>query len=101
MQSSIREAARDTPVLGECDVLVVGGGSAGVSAAVAAARAGAKVILAERYGSRFTPTNELRELAKNNHLMQALCPPGILVAPSTHHDGAAQPNPKPHTQPQT
>ena len=38
------------PVLGECDVLVVGGGSAGSSAAVAAARAGARGILVERYG---------------------------------------------------
>ena len=39
------------PVYDECDVLVVGGGSAGHSAAVAAARAGCKnVILMERYG---------------------------------------------------
>lgn len=33
-----------------CDVLVCGGGVAGAMAAVAAARQGAKVILAERYG---------------------------------------------------
>jgi flavin-dependent dehydrogenase len=39
-----------TPVLGDCDVLVIGGGSAGSSAAVVAARAGATVILVERYG---------------------------------------------------
>ena len=39
------------PVYDECDVLVVGGGSAGHSAAVAAARAGCKnVIIMERYG---------------------------------------------------
>lgn len=38
------------PVLAECDVLVVGGGSAGCSAAVAAARQGARVVLLERYG---------------------------------------------------
>ncbi|MEI7938957.1 MAG: FAD-dependent oxidoreductase [Verrucomicrobiota bacterium] len=33
-----------------CDVLVVGGGAAGVAAAVAAGRAGAQVVLLERYG---------------------------------------------------
>jgi len=34
----------------ECEVLVLGGGSAGVTAAVAAARDGARVLLAERCG---------------------------------------------------
>ena len=39
------------PVYDECDILVVGGGAAGHSAAIAAARAGCKnVILMERYG---------------------------------------------------
>ena len=38
------------PVIASCDVLVVGGGSAGMSAAIAAARQGADVILVERYG---------------------------------------------------
>src|ERR1039457_1808737 len=33
-----------------CDVLVIGGGAAGVAAASAAGRAGAKVVLLERYG---------------------------------------------------
>ncbi len=45
------EAACEVPIYDECDVLVVGGGSAGHSAAVAAARAGCeKVILMERFG---------------------------------------------------
>ncbi|MGH0028877.1 MAG: FAD-dependent oxidoreductase [Myxococcota bacterium] len=48
--ASIREPARDLPVRHEADVLVVGGGSAGVAAAVAAARQGADVLLAERHG---------------------------------------------------
>lgn len=34
----------------ECDVLVVGGGPAGIAASVAAARLGQKVVLIERYG---------------------------------------------------
>ena len=38
------------PNIAETDVLVVGGGAAGTMAAVAAARAGAKVALVERYG---------------------------------------------------
>jgi hypothetical protein len=46
---SIKEAARETPVFAETDVLVVGGGPAGTSAAIAAAKLGADVILVERY----------------------------------------------------
>ncbi len=45
----VREPARDVPVFATTDVLVVGGGPAGTTAAVAAARLGADVILAERY----------------------------------------------------
>lgn len=37
-----------TPVVSDCDVLVCGGGFAGISAALAAARQGAKVILLEK-----------------------------------------------------
>jgi hypothetical protein len=38
------------PVIAECDVLVVGGGAAGMAAAIAARRQGADVVLVERYG---------------------------------------------------
>jgi hypothetical protein len=41
---------RDAVVAGEADVLVVGGGPAGLGAAIGAAEAGADVILVERYG---------------------------------------------------
>lgn len=41
---------RTATVAAETDVLVVGGGPAGIGAAIGAARAGAKVILVERYG---------------------------------------------------
>src|SRR5215472_2745234 len=33
-----------------CDVLVIGGGAAGIAAATAAGRAGARTVLLERYG---------------------------------------------------
>jgi flavin-dependent dehydrogenase len=49
-QRRIEEKPRQTPVKAETEVLVIGGGSAGVSAAVAAARNGAEVILVERLG---------------------------------------------------
>src|SRR5712671_4693608 len=41
---------RQALLAGETDVLVVGGGPAGLGAAVGAAEAGARVVLAERYG---------------------------------------------------
>ena len=50
MVKTIDERAKKTPVAAEADVLVAGGGPAGIAAAVAAARTGAKVILLERYG---------------------------------------------------
>lgn len=44
----IVEKQRETSIIGECDVLVVGGGIAGIAAALAAARAGSKVTLIEK-----------------------------------------------------
>lgn len=46
----VPEPARSTPVFRAADVCVVGGGAAGVAAAISAARAGARVVLLEREG---------------------------------------------------
>jgi len=47
--NKIIEPQREIPIVDTTDVLVVGGGPAGVAAAIAASRAGAKTILVERY----------------------------------------------------
>ncbi|NLG37989.1 MAG: FAD-dependent oxidoreductase [Clostridiales bacterium] len=44
------EPARELDVLADADVVVLGGGPGGLPAAVAAARAGMKTVLIERYG---------------------------------------------------
>ena len=47
---TILESPKKVPILTQCQVLVVGGGPSGLSAAISAARAGADVVLCERYG---------------------------------------------------
>jgi NAD(P)H-dependent FMN reductase len=47
---SILLAERRVPVIAEADVVVVGGGSAGIAAAVSSARSGARTVMVERYG---------------------------------------------------
>jgi len=47
---TIAEPPHATPVVGTFNVIVLGGGPAGITAAVAAARAGQTVLLVERYG---------------------------------------------------
>lgn len=48
--TTVAEPPRTLPIAREVDVLVVGGGTSGCSAAVAAGRRGARVLLVERYG---------------------------------------------------
>jgi hypothetical protein len=48
--NTISEPARQVPIYGEYEVAVLGGGPAGIAAAVAAARAGRRTLLIERYG---------------------------------------------------
>jgi ribulose 1,5-bisphosphate synthetase/thiazole synthase len=48
--TTIYEKEKYLPILAQTDVLVVGGGPAGIAAAIAAAREGADTILLERYG---------------------------------------------------
>jgi hypothetical protein len=50
MMAAVREPQRDTPVFAEHEVVVLGGGPAGIAAAAAAGRAGRSTILVERYG---------------------------------------------------
>jgi len=47
---TISEPSREIPLYGEYEVAVLGGGPAGIAAAVAAARAGRRTLLIERYG---------------------------------------------------
>src|SRR3954447_77556 len=47
---STTDPARNVPLYGEYDVAVLGGGPAGIAASVAAARAGRRTLLVERYG---------------------------------------------------
>lgn len=49
-ENRVVEPQKTLPILDRCDVLVVGAGPSGISAALAAKRAGADTILMERYG---------------------------------------------------
>jgi hypothetical protein len=46
----VTEPSRETPVYGDYEVVIVGGGPAGLAAAIAAGRSGRSTIVIERYG---------------------------------------------------
>ena len=76
----ILEPSREIPLVSTADVLVVGGGPAGVTAAVAASRAGANTLLVERYnhlgglwtGGLVLPLLSTHGKARNQEQIRAL-----------------------------
>ena len=77
---TIKEPARDIPVVETADVLVIGGGPSGVAAAIAASRTGARTILAERYnhlgglwtGGLVLPLLSTHAINKQNNMTRTL-----------------------------
>ncbi len=77
---TIIEPAREITVLAETDVLVIGGGPAGVAAAISASRAGAETYLVERYnhlgglwtGGLVLPLLSTHALDKNKRRRQVI-----------------------------
>ncbi|WP_165988663.1 FAD-dependent oxidoreductase, partial [Streptomyces sp. YIM 98790] len=72
------------------DVLVVGGGPAGLGAALGAAEAGAEVILAERYGflgGNATAALVMPLMSFHNEKKQALAGDGTRLLPTDHGEG--------------
>ena len=48
---AVQEPVKSIPVVYDCDVVIAGAGIAGVFAAIASGRLGAKTVLIDRFGS--------------------------------------------------
>lgn len=82
--SWILEPERRVPIMAEVDVLVCGGGVAGVAAAVSAARCGSRSMLLERYGflgglatNALVITTPPLDNGINREICEALCRQGV------------------------
>lgn len=89
-KATISLPPRTAEVVGGVDVLVVGGGPAGLGAAMGAAAAGADVVLAERYG--FLGGNATAALVNplmsfHTQKLAAKESPGFSLLPSDHGPG--------------
>src|SRR4051794_22030686 len=73
-QDTVKEPARDVPVIYDMDVVVVGGGLSGVGAALGAARNGVKTLIIERTGYL---GGWLRGTGLGNHLAHSDRAPGL------------------------
>jgi hypothetical protein len=90
--ATITLAPRTATIAGECDVLVVGGGPAGLGAALGAADAGADVILVERHA--FLGGNATAALVmplKSFHTQAAAAVPGSAADLMPHDHGPGDP----------
>src|SRR5262249_15471808 len=82
--------AREALVAAETDVLVVGGGPSGLGAALAAAEAGAAVVLVERYGflaGNATAALVMPLMSFHNEKKQARPGDYLRLLPSDHGEG--------------
>ncbi len=67
-QETIREPARDIPILGKCDVLVVGGGAAAI--ADSSGSVATSTILSPRRGPRRAPLGAAFDASPGLHQTQ-------------------------------
>jgi len=90
--TTITLAPRTATVAAECDVLVVGGGPAGLGAAIGAADAGAEVVLVERHA--FLGGNATAALVMplmSFHTQRGVAPAGATADLMPHDHGPGDP----------